>query len=385
MVDDSTIRMAVIGGGIAGASAAYALSGHASRPRVTLLEAEGQLAHHTTGRSAAQLIENYGARPIRPLTTASLPFLRRPPEAHWDRPLLTDQAVLTVGRPDQDDVMERLLASGRAMNPDITEISPREAGRLFPPLRTDLVSRAMIEPGSSDIDVSGLHQCFVRGFRARGGEVAVLARVDAASRRGAGRTGPCWLLDTTDGPYEADVVVNAAGAWGDLVATRAGIEPVGLMPLRRTAFMVASRWPESKDWPMAADAELNWYLKPDGTQFLCSPADETPSEPMDAKPEEIDIAVAIERINEITTLDIRSIRSSWAGLRTFVADRSMVIGPDPDEPSFVWCVGQGGTGIQTAPAAGQLVADLTLDGSPGPLFDGIELDLSGLGPERLRA
>ena len=380
---DAELRIAVIGGGMAGVSAAYALVRHRSRPRVLLLEAEGQLAHHTTGRSAAQLIENYGAGPVRVLTTASLPFFDQPPAAYCDGTLLTPQPILTVGRPDQDDVIEAQLEAGRRTNPDIDEISVAEAVRLFPALRAERLSRAILEPGSPDIDVSLLHQTFVRGFRDRGGEIETLARVDAAHRTSPGH-GP-WVLDTTRGTREADLVVDAAGAWGDVVAGRAGVAPVGLVPKRRTAFMVTSRWEGSASWPMAADAELDWYLKPDGPEFLCSPADETPSEPTDAKPEEIDIALAIERINEATTLDIRSVRSSWAGLRTFAPDGSMVIGPDPEEPSFVWCVGQGGTGIQTSPAAGQLVADLCLDGAPGSTFEGLAVDLGGLRPDRFRS
>ena len=374
------MRVAVVGGGMAGVSAAYALSGHPSKPQVMLLEAEGQLAHHTTGRSAAQLILNYGALPVRPLTEASLGFFHHPPSELCDQPLLTEQGVLTLGHADQHDVMDEKLAEGQAINPLVRELSVAEAAELFPPLRRDAISRVIFEEGSYDIDVSLLHQAFVRGLRSNGGAIAVLARVESAVKR----DGHGWVLETTDGPRSADVVVNAAGAWGDVVARSAGVEPVGLIPKRRTAFMVASRWPESARWAMAADAELRWYLKPDGEQFLCSPGDETPSDPVDAKPEEVDIAMAIDRINADTTLDLRSVRSSWAGLRTFTADGSMVIGPDPEVPSFVWSVGQGGTGIQTAPAAGQLVADLCLDGAPGPLFDRVALDLAGLEPARLR-
>ena len=373
-------RIAVIGGGIAGVSAAAALVADPSRPDVVLLEAEGQLAHHTTGRSAAQLIENYGAGPVRPLTTASLPYFNQPPTDVCPTPLLRPQAVLTVGTPNQEERIERHLEEGRQANPDIAEISPAEAGRLFPPLRVERLGRVVIEPGSCDIDVSALHQSFVRAFTASGGRIETSTRVDAARPDGSG-----WVVETTAGDRPVDLVVNAAGAWGDVVARRAGIEPVGLVPKRRTAFMVASRWDDSAGWPMAADADLDWYLKPDGPQFLCSPADETPSEPVDARPEEIDVALAIERINEATTLDIRSVRSSWAGLRTFAPDGSMVLGPDPDHTGFVWCVGQGGTGIQTSPAAGQLVADLAIAGAPGPTFDGIPLDLPGLDPARFRA
>jgi len=148
--------------------------------------------------------------------------------------------------------------------------------------------------------------------------------------------------------------------------------------------MTPSRHVDSAGWPLVADVDHNWYVKPDGSQFLCSPADEEPSEPCDAKPEEIDIAMAIDRINSATTLDIRHVASSWAGLRTFSPDRSMVIGPDPDDPTFVWCVGQGGTGIQTAPAAGQLVSDLIGLGSPGPKLADYELDLDNLLPGRFR-
>lgn len=380
MGSTSSVRIAVIGGGIAGASAARALSGHPARPEVVLLEAEDQLAQHTTGRSAAQLIENYGAGPVRPLTTASLTYLGAPPSEFCPTPLLSPQPILTVATAAQDRVIDELLVAGSQANPDITEITLAEAGKLFPPLRLNRFSRAIVEPGSFDIDVAALHQGFVRELKANGGLVETSSRVDAALADGDG-----WIVETTGGTRQADIIVNAAGAWGDLVAARAGVRPVGLVPKRRTAFMVSSRWPESPRWAMAADAELNWYLKPDGQQFLCSPADETPSEPVDARPEEIDIARAIDRINEATTLEIRSVRSSWAGLRTFAPDGAMVIGPDPDIASFLWCVGQGGTGIQTSPAAGQLVADLTLDGAPGSLFARSPLDLDALSPGRFRA
>ncbi len=377
------MRIAVIGGGIAGASAAYSLVHHPAQPEVILLEAEQQLGQHTTGRSAAQYIENYGAGPIRPLTTASRSFFEAPPEEFCDQPLLTPQPILTLGRAGQEETIDRLLAAGTKVNPDISEITPEEAARLVPAVRAEFFTRALIEPDSSDIDVAGLLQCFVRGFAAGGGTIATSSRVDAATPKpGSGERG--WLLDTTDGTVDADMVINAAGAWGDVVAATAGVAPVGLTPMRRTAFMVASRWDDSASWPMIADADLNWYVKPDGVQFLCSPAEETPTEPADARPEEIDVATAIERINEVTTLDIRSVRSSWAGLRTFVSDRAMVMGPDPDRPSFIWCVGQGGNGIQTAPAAGRLMADLCLEGAPGASFAGSGLDMAGLEPARLR-
>jgi D-arginine dehydrogenase len=344
-----------------------------------LVEAEGQLAHHTTGRSAAQLIENYGAAAIRPLTTASLDFLREPPTDLVDGPLLRPRPLLTMGRVDQDAAITRTLAEGRAVSDTITEISPAEAIQLFPALRPGRVARAVLEPDAADIDVAGLHQAFVRGFRRLGGTIRTSARVEAAVADGDG-----WRVETTDGDVGAEVIVNASGAWGDAVAERAGIGPIGLRALRRTACMVTG--PDgSSGWPLLADADHEWYVKPDGPQLLCSPGDETPSEPCDAKPEELDVALAIERVNENTTLAIRSVNSAWAGLRTFAPDRAMAIGPEPDRPGFVWCVGQGGTGIQTAPGAGRLVADLVLRGRPDPgRFGPVGLDLPGLLPDRFR-
>ena len=377
------MRAVVIGGGIAGVSAAHALSEvvvDGASVDVTLVEAEKALAHHTTGRSAAQLILNYGADPVRALTRASLGFLHRPPESLVDHPLLDARDVLTVATADRNDSVERFLAEGLATNPEIREIPIADARELFPPLRPDWATRAILERDSYDIDVGGLHQAFVRGLRANGGTVRLTAPVVGMERR-SGR----WTVTLADGEeLTGDVVVNAAGAWGDVVAALAGIAPVGLQPMRRTAFMTPSRYDDSSGWPLVADVDHNWYVKPDGSQFLCSPADEQPSEPCDARPEEIDVALAIDRINTATTLDIRHVASSWAGLRTFTTDRSMVIGPEPIEPSFVWCVGQGGTGIQTAPAAGRLVADLVAGGEPGAMFADIDLDLPGLLPDRFR-
>ncbi len=369
----------MIGGGIAGISAAYALLDLAPELDVVLVEAEAQLAQHTTGRSAAQLIENYGAAAIRPLTTASLDFLRAPPADLVDGALLSPRPLLTIGRADQDQSISRTLAEGRNVSDTITEVDPAEAFRLLPALRQDRVHRAVLEPDAADIDVAGLHQAFVRGFRRLGGSIRTSARIDTAVADGTG-----WRVETTDAHLGADVIVNAAGAWGDVVAERAGVAPIGLEALRRTACMVTG--PDgSARWPLLADADHEWYVKPDGPQLLCSPGDETPSEPCDAKPEELDVALAIERVNEHTTLGIRSVNSAWAGLRTFAPDRSMVVGPEPDRPAFVWCVGQGGTGIQTAPGTGRLVADLVVGGHPDPTcFDPVGLDLAGLLPDRFR-
>ncbi len=395
------LRVVVIGGGIGGVSAAYALARHPSGPAVTLIEAEGQLAQHTTGRSAAQLIENYGTQPLRVLTRASLPYFLQPPPGLADGPLLERRGVLNVADDAQNEEFERQLTEGVAVNPTISEIAVAEAVALFPALRPEPISRALWEPESYAIDVAAVHQSFVRGLRLAGGAIATHRRAVRIERAGSTwriHTGPGGAAAPDpptggegdgDGPVlEAEVVVNAAGAWGDDVARRAGLAPIGLQPLRRTAFMVASRFEGSGAWPLVADIEHRWYVKPDGVQFLCSPADETSSAPCDARPEEVDVARAIDAINGATTIGIRSVASSWAGLRTFTPDRTMAIGPDPAEPTFVWCVGQGGTGIQSSPGAGQLVADLALDGRPGPAFDpavlgGLALDPAAFDPARL--
>ncbi len=371
--------VAVIGGGIAGVSAAHHLLKVDPGLDVVLLEMEPTLAHHTTGRSAALLLENLGTGSMRILTSASLNHLRHTPDDLVDAPLLSHRPVLHVGTVDQDEAVDRMLVEGieSATTPTV-EVTIDEAMRLFPPLRRDRVHRAIVEPDSADIDVGGLHQSFVRGLRRGGGRIATSTRVDAATPDGDG-----WRLETTDGPVGADVVVNCAGAWGDVVATTAGVAPVGLQPFRRTVFMVDGPGLDTTGWAFAGDIDHQWYLRDDGPQMFCSLAEENPSEPCDPKPEELDVALAIERLNEATTLGIRSVNSAWVGLRTFAPDRSMVIGPDPDRPSFVWCVGQGGTGIQTAAGVGRLTAELALGRRMSEDF--ADLDLGEVRPGRFRA
>jgi len=370
----------VIGGGIAGASAAHFLAAGGQCDRVTLLEAEAQLAHHTTGRSAALLTQNYGEGPVRPLTTASLAFLHNPPDQLVDHPVLTPRGIMTVAQHETDyERLERGLLEGSKLQPPVGELDRDQAVEAAPHIRFQPSARVMWEPRAHDIDVAGLHQAYVRGLRSHGGQIETSRRVDAARPHG-----DRWIVETTKGVLEADIVVNAAGAWGDIVAAGASIAPAGLSPLRRTAFMVSSPFPESEHLPFVAEIHHRWYLRPDGAQFMCSPADETPSEPCDARAEELDIARTIEMINENTRLNVRSVNSHWAGLRTFGPDRAMVIGPEPAQPNFIWCVGQGGTGIQTSPGAGQLVADLVIDGTPSQQFNDVGLELAKLLPDRLR-
>ncbi len=301
----------------------------------------------------------------------------------WNRaPTGGTHRAVTVADAAHEELFQANLDEGQRLDPSIAEITVAEACALFPPLRQDRFVRAMIEPDSRDIDVAGLHQTFLRGFRALGGEVVPSFRVDSATRPHPGGGNRSWRVASTVGAIEADVVINAAGAWGDLVAETAGVKPLGLAPKRRTAFMVGSDYPDSARWPMVATVEHSWYAKPDGPQLLCSPANEDPAPPSDVKPEETDIALAIETINADTTLGIRSVRSAWAGLRTFSPDRGLVLGPDPDQGDFYWCVGQGGIGIQTAPAAGRYLAELILHGRAGRWADEAGIDPGELDPAR---
>lgn len=377
---DSLGHVVVIGGGIAGASAAHYLASTGRFDRVSLLEAEAQLAHHTTGRSAALLIENYGAGPVRPLTTASLDFFHSPPPDLVDHGLIEPRGIMTVATDPADyDSLDHQMAAGAQIANPVVELSVDEAAVIAPHIVFGPHHRVMWEPTAHSIDVAAVHQAFVRGLKRSGGEVHTSRRVDAARPSADG-----WTVETTSGELYADMIVNAAGAWGDVVAAAAGIAPVGLRPLKRTAFMVASPFENSAGFPFVAEVEHSWYVGPDGSQFLCSPADEAPSEPCDAKADEIDIARTIEMLNTHTRIGIRSVASHWAGLRTFAPDRAMVVGPDPAHPNFIWCVGQGGTGIQTSPGAGRLVADLATLGMPSSHFADTGLDVRALAPNRFR-
>lgn len=359
--------MVVIGGGIAGVSAAAHLS---PKVEVTLLEMESSLAYHTTGRSAALFVVNYGAEGIRPLARASRNFLETPPDGTTEAPLLSDRGLLWLASRDQMGTIEQLAAEGARSGAGSVLIDATEVSDLLPVVNLDMIAGGLFEPSARDIDVAGLHQAFVRVTRRNGGEIRTNERVETISRSSQG-----WTVVTAGSSFECEAVVNTAGAWGDQVAEMAGVRPIGLQPMRRTAFMVPGDFGYSS-WPMVVDADQRFYFKPDGVQLLCSLAEEEPSEPTDPRPRMEDVALAIDRINEATSLGIRSVNSQWVGLRTFSPDREMVIGEDPDNSGFFWLTGQGGTGIQTAPAYGSLLASLVLGES---LAD--ELIEAGVDPE----
>jgi D-arginine dehydrogenase len=345
----------VIGGGIAGVSIGYEL---ATDRKVGLLEMETSLAYHTTGRSVATFLESYGGRTIRLLTTASRSFMENPPNG-FGRPLLKPLPLIWVAPHGEVDDLHAMRDAVVEFVPDMRVLDLDEVIDVTKVIRPEWVAAGLLEPGASEIDVAALHGGYAGGLRTLGGDIQTSAGV-AAMRR----VGDRWqVTDRSGDVHEAPVVVNAAGSWCDMVAGLAGAAPVGIHPLRRTVFTIGP--PADIDphtIPLVADAKGTFYLKPEGPQILCSPADEVPSEPCDARPEETDIAMAIDVINAATTLDIRNVRSSWAGLRNFVADRSPVAGFDDRVDGFFWFAGQGGYGIQISPALAQAGASLVRSG-----------------------
>lgn len=364
----------VVGGGIAGVSAAAHLARHGS---VTLLEAEPTLAYHTTGRSAALFVVNYGAQGARPLAAASARFLEDPPEG-TDAPLLTDRGLLWVADEAQMESLRVMAAEPMPRGFEAQLVDREAALSIVPVLRPERIAGGLYEPVARDIDVAALHQVFVRIARGHGAEIRTGSPVTGIERS-SGR----WSVTAATGTVTAGAVVNAAGAWGDRVAALAGIPPIGLQPMRRTAFMVPGSH-DYRDWPFVVDADHRFYFKPDGTQLLCSLAEEDPDDPGDPRPRMEDVAMAIERINEMTTLGIRSVNSQWTGLRTFSPDRDLVIGEEPSAPGFFWLVGQGGIGIATSPGYGSLLASLVTGGALSDDLTRAGVDPTVTDPARFR-
>lgn len=346
---------AIIGAGIAGVSAAYHL---APRAKVIILERENVPAYHTTGRSAALHSETYGSADIRAITVATGRFYRNPPQGFADHPVLTPRGSLIAGRVEQEAAMQKAAALYASLVPSVRWLEPAEALRHQPLLKPETAGGgAIFEPEADDMDVAAIHAGFLRGARASGAVLRLNAEVAALDRKDG-----VWAIRLRDGEtISATNIVNASGAWADVLGGLAGTKPVGLVPKRRTAFTFdAPAGAELEKMPMVIDFDESWYFKPEVGQFLASPADETPSEPCDAQPDEMDIAIAVDRIETATTLQIRRLKNKWAGLRSFVPDKNLVVGYDA-MPGFFWLAGQGGYGIQTGAAAGRLAASLALD------------------------
>lgn len=364
----------VIGAGIAGASVAAEL---AATGRVILLERESQPGYHTTGRSAALFSQVYGPKQIRALSRASSRFYYNPPPAFTDHQLLRRRPVAMVGRSDQADAVhaEFELVRGRG---DLALISGAGLREIMPLLREGYAACAMMENDAADIEVHALHQGYLQQLKERGGHLRTTSEVQGLLYA-SGR----WTVETNSGVFCGQTVVNAAGAWADEIAALAGTSSVGLVPKRRTAMIVDAPDGNADDrWPMVVDIDEQFYLKPDAGRLLLSPADETPSPPCDAQPEEIDIAICIDRIRQAFNLEVRHIGNRWAGLRSFVADGVPVVGYAGDAPGFFWLAGQGGYGIQTAPAMARTAAALIRN---DPIPDDIVeegVDVAALSPLR---
>ena len=363
----------VIGAGIAGAGAAYELSRHGS---VIVLEAESQPGYHSTGRSAALFSEIYGNETVRALSRASREFLASPPREFAAGSLLKHRGALFIASSEQLEAFEALRTA-----PDVArhthELSREEALRRVPILRDEWLARVMIEEGSHDIEVHGVHQGFLRGMKERGATLFNASPVQTIVRDSGS-----WRVVAGGQDFKAAVLVNAAGAWADEIAQLAGIAPIGLEPRRRTALLIDAPEGISTDhWPMVLDVGDTFYFKPDAGRLLLSPADESPCAPCDAQPDDLDVAIAVDRFEQATSLVVRHVRHRWAGLRSFVSDRSPVIGFDSEASGFFWLAGQGGYGIQTAPAAARLAAALATEAPvPNELADYV----AAVSPRRLR-
>ena len=369
----------IIGSGVAGASAAAMLAG---RARVALFERESVHGYHTTGRSAALWSALYGNDPIRALTVGSRAFYDDPPDGFTDYPLLKTRGCLYFAGADQLGRLDAIAGGASALGIETRRLGGAEAVAMCPVLRSDMVVGALHELDAMDIDVNALHQGFLRQTTALGGDVRTDAEIVGLDEaRGGG-----WRVRLGSGDtVTSRVVINAAGAWADEVARMAGAPCVDLRPLKRTAFLLET--PGGVDaaaWPAMIEADESFYFKPESGRLLVSPCDETPSAPCDAWPEDMTIAECVERLQAWADIPVRRIVRSWAGLRSFVADRTPVIGFEPDVEGFFWLAGQGGYGVQTAPAAGRAAAALALgDALPADLVI-LGLTAPQLSPARFR-
>lgn len=340
----------VVGGGIAGLSLAARLAEHA---QVVVLEGESAPGYHASGRSVAFAHYGLGNGPVRDLTALSMGELAARGSVH---------PALHIASADQIAALDALEAVHRHYGCDCTRVGLEEARALMPALKPEACAAALVDHASLKLDTHAMLQAHVASLKAAGGRLVTGARVGAIAREGNG-----WRVETSAGAFAAPLLVNAGGAWADAIARMAGVQPIGIQPRRRTVISFAA--PEGEDvsrWPFTKTVGEGFYLLPEGRgQLLASSMDQTPSEPCDAAPEELDIAIAADRVEQATSLPIRRISHSWAGLRSFASDELPVIGAAADAPGFFWCAGQGGAGFQTAPALSRIAAAAAL-GLPFP-------------------
>lgn len=338
---------------MSGASVAAELSGSA---RVLLLERESMPGFHSTGRSAAAFISSYGHEivALRLLTLASAAFFTSPPPGFCEGELLRPRGMLTICEPEQVAALEASFEAVRRLFPRHELLSPEQVLARVPRLSSQFSARGMLDPDVYDIEVHTLHDGYLRRLRRAGGTTMYDCEI-----RGITRSGGEWRVTTPAGEFSAPTLVNSAGAWADTLARMAGVRPASIEPRRRTAALMTPPFEDDiSGWPLLFDAEGRFYVKPDAGLLFASPADETPSPPCDAQPEELDVAMAVDYVERAFGVEIRKVGRKWAGLRCFAADRAPVIGFDDRAPGFFWLAGQGGHGIQIAPAASRLAAAL---------------------------
>jgi D-arginine dehydrogenase len=366
----------VIGGGIAGVSLAFELAGDRT---VCLVESESTLAFHTTGRSAATYLETYGNLQIRALTAASRSFFTEPSDL-FEAPLASRRGALHVAREEDSDAAQRLFEEVRALSTSAELLGGEEAEQLNHLLRPGYTALAVYEPDAMDLDVSELHQGYVRGLQRRGGVICRSAQVVGATRRGA-----TWhITDSRGRQYETPLVVNAAGAWCDDIARVLGVASIGIRPLRRTIFTVPAIDETGDEIPMTVDVGRSFYVKPEKYQYLCSPGDETPQPAGDAQVEPLDVARGLDLINSATIINARHVRATWAGLRSFVFDRTPVVGFDDKVAGVFWMAAQGGYGIQIAPSLAKFAAGVIRGTPPASDLVARGFETAALSPARLR-
>lgn len=352
----------VVGGGIAGIAAASELARHGS---VLVLEREQSLAYHTTGRSAAISMESYGNALIRRLTCASRAFFEEPPAELTGDALSAPRGALILGDEAHWGKLQARYAAVKQHVPSAAWVERRDIAALAPFMGQQWIA-GIHEPSAFDLDVHAIHSAFLRGLRLRGGQVRTSTEIVAARREGT-----AWDVRLADGSHvAAGTIVNAGGAWADVVAQRCGATPLGIQPLLRTVVVIDPQC-EVTDCPYIGTVDEQLFIKPDVGRLMVSPCDETPAEPHDALPDELGVAIAMDRLERATTLRPQRIMNRWAGLRVFVPDRSPIVGAAPGEDGFVWCAALGGYGIQTAPAMARLCAALATG-------SGVPADLAGI-------
>jgi D-arginine dehydrogenase len=373
--------IAIIGAGMAGAAAGYALAqSRGGAEGIILIERESQPGYHSTGRSAALYEPALGNATVRAFNTASGAFLRSPPMGFAERPLMSRRGELTVADAGQLAELDRMLALDGIAGHVIQAISAAEAIAKVPILRPDIVAFACYEPDVMDMDVNALHQGFLRGFAAAGGKLVCNAAIERIER-----TGETWRIVMGGETLQARMIVNAAGAWADEIAALAGVAKIGLQPKRRTAAILPA--PDGYDihgWPVFGVAGEPGYFKPESGKLLVSPGDATPVDPQDVQPEELDIAILVDWYETKTTQSVRRVERRWAGLRTFAPDSLPVLGEDTGAPGFWWLAGQGGYGIMMAESLGRSLASLMNHGELPADLRALGVAPADISPARFR-